>query len=331
MRRTNLGVLGLTALFAGVTAASGPEVCASCHPAESQKQMRSHHAQALHPIAESPLWAFFQTGPHPPGADDSLSYEARKIDVLVTASSGAAASLQWAFGAGVQGITPVGILDGRFIEHRFSYYSGPRRLALTFGHPERAAALGIPQDNRTIFQCFNCHSTGAKPGPDLTEMRPGITCDRCHGPGDAHISAVKAGASPAAIRRSLVNPGRFPAKAVIETCGECHRLPAPGSDTPEPEIEDPVSVRFAPVGLLASRCYQKSKQLTCLTCHDPHDNTLPRAAATYTDRCRSCHVQPPSAKSKCARTTNGDCLDCHMRQASLGPYLRFTDHRIRIY
>ena len=33
-----------------------------------------------------------------------------------------------------------------------------------------------------------------------------------------------------------MNPGRFGAKAQIEICGECHRLPAAGNFSPEVEV-----------------------------------------------------------------------------------------------
>jgi hypothetical protein len=317
---------------------AGPQACAPCHRSQFEKQSISHHAKALRPIAESPLLEFFRKNPRPPQGD--ISYEVKENSVTAQAGPGPdalVARLVWAFGAGAQGITPVGTIDGRYIENRLSYYGAAHGLGLTFGHRARAATpdaeLGIAQDSRTIFQCFNCHATGVQAGPNLTAMISGVTCERCHGPGQAHIAAAKSGAAPEAIRKMLLNPGRFAATAQIQMCGECHRLPVPGETSPEPEMEDPVSVRFAPIGLLASRCFVEGKQLSCLTCHDPHSDVIARTDQRYSERCRACH--PPSATpasaSQCPRAKNRDCLGCHMRQASLGPYLRFTDHRIRVY
>jgi len=303
-------------------AAASQDDCSECHAIISQRQGRSHHAAALRPIAASPLLPVLRGNSHPAGADPALAYEVQPDGVRVISDSGVAATLQWAFGAGAQGITPVGTLDGRTLEHRFSYYPKARRFGLTFGHPDRPqgpeALLGLPQDAQTLVRCFGCHSTGEQPG---------ITCERCHGPAQAHIQAARAGASKEALRRTLVNPGRFPAKAQVQFCGQCHRLPEPGSNVPEPEIEDPVTVRFAPIGLLASRCFQASKRLACTTCHDTHDNTRPRGDEFYAQRCRDCHAE---SRTRCPRPAKGDCLSCHMKQASLGPYLMFTDHRIRI-
>ncbi len=290
------------ALFAGGFV--GPEACAPCHRTEYDKQIRSHHALALRRIAEVPQ-AVCAACPH------NLN-----------------AALEWAFGAGAQGITPVGVYQGRYFENRFSYYPAAGRFDVTFGHPTHAAQFGILLDGRTISECFNCHATGVQvssTGPDLSAMRAGITCERCHGPGAAHIAAAKAGAPAAEIRRALLNPGRLPAAAEVQICGQCHRLPDADSG-PEPEIQNPVAVRFAPVGLMASRCFQSSKTLRCTTCHDPHDNARPRSDVAYTTACLGCHA----IRAKCPHPAKTDCVSCHMPRAGLGPYLHFTNHRIQV-
>jgi hypothetical protein len=247
------------------------------------------------------------------------------------------ATIEWAFGAGVQGSTPVGRINGQYFEHRFSYYSRISDLALTFGHPAQvgspAGELGILQDNLTISRCFNCHSTGVArsiSGPDLQGMLPGVQCERCHGPGSSHIQAAVDGAPAESVRKEVVNPGRLPAKALIQICGQCHRLSGPDTGS-KPELENPVNVRFAPIGLLASRCFQRTGSLSCLTCHDPHENARPRSDMAYSDKCLACHSNDAKPVRACRRRVKENCLPCHMQQASLGPYLRFTDHRIRIY
>ncbi len=313
-----------------------PALCAECHKAQYEKQSASHHAQSLHVIEGSVVGTTLLKDGHSP--DNRLQYE-QGTNAIIVRENGTTegAVLEWAFGAGVQGSTPVGHLGEQYIEHQFSYYSRIRGLAPTFGHPARVstpvAELGILQDNRTIFRCFNCHATGVQQGPsgpDLRGLLPGVQCERCHGPGSAHIKAAKDGASIAAIRNEVVNPGRLPAKAQIEICGQCHRLPTPDLGD-QPELADPVTVRFAPIGLLASRCFQASGTLSCLTCHDPHDNVRPRTDVEYSEKCLSCHSSDGKPTKLCRRAERQNCLPCHMKQASLGPYLQFTDHRIRVY
>ena len=325
-------------LATGADGYVGAAVCASCHRGQYDRQVRSRHAQALHRIADSPIAdALLKARPPGPG----VHYERRGDSIAAAVEQGdtsRSVTLEWAFGAGAQGITPVGQADGRYIEHRFSYYKAVGGLARTFGHPPRAdnaaALLGLPQSNHAIGSCFGCHATGVEVGSgtlDLSAMSPGIACERCHGPGRAHVEAARSGAPIAEIRKAVVNPARFPAKAEVEICGQCHRLPAPGELDPQPELADPVNVRVAPIGLMASRCFQASGRLRCTTCHDPHEDAQPRTAKLYTERCASCHNNAPRSGSHCRRSSGQDCLPCHMRQASLGPYLKFTDHRIRVY
>jgi hypothetical protein len=274
-------------------------------------------------------------------AGGAVRYEAGKDGIAVSARRGAdeaTGALEWAFGAGAQGVTPVGRVGDQFFEHRFSYYAAAGGMAVTFGHPENAGTaremLGLPQSAHTITSCFRCHATGvesAPNGPDLGAMQVGVRCERCHGPGRQHVDAAKAGGPVPEVRRAIFNPGRLTAKAQVEYCGQCHRLPEPGGKSPEPELENPLSVRFSPIGLMASRCFLENRKLTCITCHDPHENARSRTDASYTAACAGCHHSSPKAGSPCRRASGQDCLPCHMRQASPGAYLKFTDHRIRVY
>ncbi|MBV8830536.1 MAG: hypothetical protein JO108_15025 [Acidobacteriaceae bacterium] len=268
--------------------------------------------------------------------DGRLGYESSPDGIVVHEKDAPDVLLEWAFGAGVQGSTAVGQLGNQFIEHRFSYYSRIQDLAPTFGHPPRVitpiAELGVLQDSKTITRCFSCHGTGAQQtpsGPDLTGLLPGVQCERCHGPGSSHIQAVRDGAQLAIIRREIANPGRLPALAQIQFCGQCHRLPGP--DTGDaPELENPVTIRFAPVGLLASRCFREGKTLSCLNCHNPHEDLKPRTDLSYTRTCVRCHAADTQSVKLCRRKQGGICVTCHMPQGSVSPYLTFTDHRIRV-
>jgi hypothetical protein len=307
--------------------ADGAETCAKCHPREYNSQIRTRHFRALRPISRSPVAEQLLNNP---ATDVMPHFERRGSAIAATARLAGqeeTAILEWGFGAGAQGITPVGRIGDQFIEFRFSFYTRPRRFAPTFGHPERVATaramLGLPQNMHTIATCFQCHSTpGAQGGgPD-----PGVRCERCHGPGLRHISIAEGGRPISEIRHSVLNPGRFTADAQTAFCGECHRLPVPGGDSPEPELENPVNVRFAPIGLMASRCFKQSGALACTACHDAHRDAAPRADLAYAKRCVSCHRQLERHTA-----VDQNCLQCHMRQAPAGPFLVFTDHRIRVY
>ena len=54
------------------------------------------------------------------------------------------------------------------------------------------------------------------------DLPEGIDCQRCHGPGRAHVESARNGASPAAVRAAIVNPGRLAPERQIEVCLQCH-------------------------------------------------------------------------------------------------------------
>ncbi len=184
-----------------------------------------------------------------------------------------------------------------------------------------AQALGITQDAATITRCFSCHATGVKrglhpDGPDLSAMLPGVSCERCHGPGASHA------ANPS--RVNIVVRSGTSAKDSVQFCAECHR--GPGSV----DLAEPASIRYQPVGLSASRCFAVSGRLSCLTCHDAHANAS-LEGESYTARCLGCHAEGGRVIAACGRATRQDCVPCHMKKQSSFPFLTFTDHRIRVY
>ena len=301
-------------------------------------QSESHHAQALRPMPGSPLeLALLQARRSPDGgvqySQDGRGVEAQQGDARVL--------LTWAFGAGVQGMTATGTIQGvpdeTAVEHRFSLYTKTQGLGVTFGHPSHVSTplghLGVLQDSRTIARCFSCHSTSDAGEPLETDKRQpieaGVRCERCHGPGAGHIAAARSQLPPGEIQKAIFNPARFPARAQVQICAACHRLPMPDSGD-EPELADPVTIRFAPVGLMASRCFRESKTLSCLTCHNPHTNVVPASDLTYRDKCLTCHSSLQNVKW-CRRVERANCLPCHMQKVTLSASLTFTDHRIRVF
>ena len=212
-------------------------------------------------------------------------------------------ALTWLFGAGHFARTPV-FKDGeRWVEQRLSWYAATGKLSLTPGHSLQPAedferAMGVVQTPQNAARCFGCHMTGE---------RAGEHCENCHGVQGGHPVAKT-------IRRDTS----------VAACATCHRSPAREYASPMPEVEDPMSVRFAPVGLVVSRCYLKSGgKLTCVSCHNPHTSVA--ASVSYDKTCEGCHAGKTAGA--CPRTP--DCASCHMPKSTPVPYLTFTDHRIR--
>jgi predicted CXXCH cytochrome family protein len=229
------------------------------------------------------------------------------------------------------------------------------------------------EDFRGIIasECFSCHNAypqSAQPeahrsasnfeNPAFSEHLPeGIDCQRCHGPGRAHIQAVAAKASPEVIRSKIVNPARLTRELQLDTCMQCHlettsrmsnKLPvydrAPFTYQPGEPLGDfftyvdhapgaghdgKFEIAHAAYRLRMSACFRNT-QITCTTCHNPHQ--IPRgeeAAAHYTAVCRSCHASTHSGETP-AKT---DCTGCHMpkRRPDDVVHVIMTDHYIQRY
>src|SRR5262249_41684821 len=97
--------------------------------------------------------------------------------------------------------------------------------------------------------------------------------------------------------------------------------------------DDKFEIAGAAYRLRKSACFQRS-EMTCLTCHDPHD--IPRAAAAvqrYVAICQSCHDS--THRSGVPRSSNvpvgATCLDCHMpkRRTEDAVHVVMTDHYIQ--
>ena len=313
-------------LFSALAAAEpgyvGPAACRPCHPAQFASQANSQHARALRPMRDTDIPERLAAEPlaERSGVNFSYARQAGGLGVTITkADQRLEALFEWAFGSGAQAVTPVGRYRGAFVEHRISYYRASDHAGRTIGHsglpsPTVEAALGIRQDTATITRCFACHATAVRAGPDLAAMLPGVTCERCHGPGAQHVRAPLA--------------ERMQRTASVTLCAQCHRTPERSGRAPE--AQDPASVRFQLVGLSASACFLVSKRLTCVICHDPHQDAA-RTAEPYVAICAGCHTAPAAAIAACRRNTRQNCLPCHMQKSTPLPHLTFTDHRIRVY
>lgn len=302
------GVLAIVALAAPVFAQSE---CAGCHPDQSARHAQTRHANALRVAAST---AFARALPDRPIGEARggflLSYRNAGKSISVSAErkgETARAEIAWVFGAGDQGETPVARAGNRWIEHRISYYKKAGRFDLTLGHkpgPSHSAeaAVGIEQPHATIRACFGCHATVDE---KIELIEPGVRCQRCHPGAAAH----------ARNRSTAVgNPARLTAREQVELCSECHRMTPPGA------ADDPLNIRFQPLRLVKSRCYE-SGRLGCTMCHPAHQDAVRANATFYRDRCVSCHAKPHR---------DGDCAACHMPKSSPAPYLTFTDHLIRV-
>jgi tetratricopeptide (TPR) repeat protein len=268
--------------------------------------------------------------------------------------------------------------DGRLVQMPVSWYAERGGYwAMSPGY-DRSAHLDF---RRPIDAgCMTCHNgyptapieddggglrlraDGATAGQAADSLPEGIDCQRCHGPGRAHVDAIKGGNVDAA-RRAIVNPAALSRERQLDVCMQCHLestsspLPfqiqryehptfsytpgqalsdffihfdhAPGT----PSRDDKFEIAGGAYRLRKSACFQRS-EMTCVTCHDPHDIARgPKGVERYVAVCQSCHDTPhrggvPQVPGMRASAT---CLDCHMpkRRTEDAVHVVMTDHFIQ--
>src|SRR5262249_32603736 len=143
------------------------------------------------------------------------------------------------------------------LEHRITYFAATDAPGITPGQRAEARIEGTTPRGRALsprdtLRCFGCHATplvdrpvpfsGHAPVPALGPLSPNVPCERCHGPGRAHVTAARAG------RTDLAMPFGFDrgtAASQLALCGQCHRHPA---RFPKDRIrpDDPALARFQP-------------------------------------------------------------------------------------
>lgn len=245
----------------------------------------------------------------------------------------------WAFGYGIGGVGQTYLFryGGFYFESQVSFYEGIQRLAITMGHityPPHSLgrALGNPLSQPDARKCFACHATAAVANGQLqiVKMIPGVTCESCHGPGAAHIAAVRSGNLA---HLHIFNPGRLSTGQMTAFCGACHRTAAMEKVL---KIRGAQNVRFQGYRLERSLCYNPNDpRISCTSCHDPHQPVVTRASY-YDAKCLACHALRGASASALRRAPAcpvavRNCTTCHMPKVEVpGVYHKFTDHFIRV-
>jgi hypothetical protein len=259
--------------------------------------------------------------------------------------------VDFALGSGQHAVTFVSLLpqaagpvDG--LEHRLTYFTQRDALDLTPGHSLGQKREGLTQGGfhlppRVLRDCLGCHGTHTVPlgeeGLVPETLIPNVSCERCHGPGRAHVDVAQRSKPEPEALAMLFGPDRWRAADQLVLCGQCHRLP--NMVAARTLVPSNISLaRFPSIGLSQSACYLRSKgALACTTCHDPHAR-VSKDAAAYDRVCRSCHgaggdpeIERPAgaAAPPCPVEPRSGCVSCHMPRRDVGHGLTFSDHWLR--
>ena len=217
------------------------------------------------------------------------------------------------------------------------------------------------------LECMSCHNampTGFVLGSEnkFVEVPHGIDCERCHGPGQAHVHKMLRGDitdTSMTYDPSIVNPKKLSAELQFEICQRCHLqgnavLQAGKSFfdfKPGMVLNEVMDIymprtssdheQFIMAGHIQrfkmSKCFiENNKQFVCTSCHDPHVSVQQTDPQRFQRVCIDCHGD--HSKSNCTASiasrnaVNDQCTQCHMPlEGSVDiPHVRVHDHYIRI-
>lgn len=265
--------------------------------------------------------------------------------------------LQWFVGSGSVGRSYLFSTEGFLFQAPVSWYSRTAHWDTSPGYKRSTLDL-----TRAIESgCLQCHASRPQPLAGTVNgfaappfLEGGVSCERCHGPGQLHIQRVST-KPPKLASLQIVNPRKLDPEARDSVCAQCHLTGAAriARFAKSREMYQPgdrlssslaVFVRTGPgSGVTATSHFERLQQsackiasgdrLWCGSCHDPHEQPASsEAPAWYRTRCQTCHP----TKSGCTETmavrqqAADNCVGCHM-PSSQSPgldHVAFTDHSI---
>jgi tetratricopeptide repeat protein/cytochrome c554/c'-like protein len=324
----------------------GNEACAKCHASIYDSYEKTPMAHASGPAIDNLIAADFthkKSGVHyriyKDGGRAWLSFDRDGPYALHGKRE-----LLYYIGSGRRGLTYLFSDDGYVFESPINWYGDRRVWDMTPAYQnDREAPLNLPVNT----SCLHCHVSGMRPPlagsenryaePLLTHV--GVSCERCHGPGNAHINGG-----------AIVNPARLSPERRDAICMQCHMegrvsIERAGKHVYEFRPGDSLSdyIRYyvqtgsqstlgavSQVEALAqSACKKKSGDaMSCISCHDPHSSPSAEEKVSYfRGKCLACHGEAFAAKHHLEQK---DCTLCHMPASASKDvaHTEVTDHRI---
>jgi predicted CXXCH cytochrome family protein len=350
----------------------GATACASCHQAQFDIWKGGRHSKMVQPATSASVRGDFSSGPVTLRGS-AYRFRAEKGQFYITES----------------------YLTGKEQEHRVEYTLGNRRVQHYLTTVENGWMIVLPPSwdlqrrewfhNMEIVrpaagdpkpvqlwnkECVGCHvsqeEVNYNPATRTYATRwvdSGTSCERCHGPGSAHVQQYRQSDETRPVgQRLIVRPTRLDAATSSSICAQCHSLRellAPDFKAGEnyfdyfrPVLEYETHVDRDPpywadgrprrfsndaLGLWQSQCFLRGGA-TCTSCHkDPHQPDVDRnveLAATNNKLCTTCHqeigARPTAHTRHRADGAGSSCVDCHMPRTVVSLKSTMRDHTMSV-
>jgi len=330
---------GLSLLLIVFVSYVGDDTCLSCHEKQRTYLTTAHHLTSQSATASSIAGSFapgknilrtqrellyrmdakpdgfFQTGVlgTPP---DTISLSER-FDFVIGSGRKGQTYLYWG-------------KDDQLFQLPVSYWTEVASWVNSPGYGDRSLDFGRP----VVPRCLECHASFFEPVNDAgvanryrrTDYVLGISCERCHGPGQRHAELNAPGA-PKPVDQAIINPAKLPRDRQLALCSLCHggvgveKAPAFSFKAGDaladflkleiPKESEQLDVHGNQIALLErSKCFKESA-MTCSTCHDTHQRQSD--AGQFSDKCLACHkVESCGLFPKRGRAIVRKCVDCHL-------------------
>lgn len=320
----------------------GSESCKSCHATIYNSFVSTAHYLTSRPAEEKFIKGKFEkpgneyvyndadkvvlekydSGLYQVGYTNGRSRGAQRFDIVV--------------GSGTKGQTYLHWIGNKLVQLPVSYYVPDSMWSSSPGYPPDRFLINRP----ITSQCLDCHSTYFEVHPKLGQAEEfdrnrimyGIDCERCHGPAARHVTyhttypTEKKG-------KFIINAVSLNRRQQLDACGLCHssiqknpKLPfsfTTGDSLRENymsldrgDTTSQAEVHGNQYGLLTlSKCYLKSDDLNCSSCHNPHQKERGNLAL-ISSRCMNCHRSGDQKKcgltARLGKALESNCIDCHM-------------------
>ena len=353
--------LPVSSTFANLSAAyTGDAVCFDCH--QDQWTGYQEHGMArsfyrmtpeveVEDFAAVPLW-HAQSGFYYRVFARNGEYfqEEYRLDERNTKTHELTRRMDYVVGSGNAARTYLTESNGRLYEMPLTWFSQVSKWDFSPGYE----LFNKRFDRLVPDRCMACHNSYPESVDwvegKYTDVPEGISCERCHGPGSVHVDARLEVATVQGQDLTIVNPAHLEPELQMDVCQQCHlqttvSLLRDGREAfdfrPSQRLQDHLafftaldSTRGLDVISHAERLRQSAcfvaatPDMTCTTCHNPHEGFRDKGPEYFNDTCMTCHEAPLASHEE--DWTN--CTDCHMpRVAADGtPHASFTDHWIRV-
>ncbi len=323
---------------------AGSKACVSCHKDISEKHHYTAHYLSSQYADSASIKGSFKQG------QNAFVYSGRS---MVEMQSGANGFYQVAFidgaekkrerfdivvGSGTKGQSYLSWSGDKLVQLPVTYFTSANQWSNSPGYPNKIAF-----DRPITSRCLECHSTfvektsAAAVEPETFNKQHvllGVDCETCHGPAAKHVDYQTK--HPQDTKAAyIINPATFTRRQSLDMCALCHggRLQKTSPsfsfkagdklsdffaiDSVSPDARS-IDVHGNQYGLLAaSKCFRKSDTLTCITCHNTHENEKGKTAL-FSQRCTGCHNNTHNNIVLCkmaeslGSSINDQCTNCHM-------------------